>query len=132
SPAEIFYFGSHYNVTAVGISLACIVSATTFVPLFYELEITSIYETLYLAVAQLAPAIALDAGRFRLRGSIGGAVHQLDWDRFDSLNWSPDPRTRLTVWSGTIGVMFGWIPWYGPNQAAFQRFASLPSLTKAK
>ncbi|PAA70392.1 hypothetical protein BOX15_Mlig019145g1 [Macrostomum lignano] len=28
--------------------------------------------------------------------------------------------------------MFGWIPWYGPNQAAFQRFASLPSLTKAK
>uniref|UniRef100_A0A1I8HVS3 Aa_trans domain-containing protein n=1 Tax=Macrostomum lignano TaxID=282301 RepID=A0A1I8HVS3_9PLAT len=44
SPAEIFYFGSNYNVTAVGISLACIVSATTFVPLFYELEITSIYE----------------------------------------------------------------------------------------
>ncbi|PAA75486.1 hypothetical protein BOX15_Mlig024453g1 [Macrostomum lignano] len=205
SPAEIFYFGSYYNLTGIGIALACLVSAFTFVPLFYPLQITSIYEylelrynnkfirywstflyvitsVLYLAVAQLAPAIALDAvmnipqwagiliigvisviytalGGIKaviwsdvfqsffilvgllavvIKASIdsGGLQNVMDvssqWGRLETFDWRADPRVRLTVWSSTIGVMFGWIPWYGPNQAAFQRFASLPTLAKAK
>ncbi|PAA70704.1 hypothetical protein BOX15_Mlig017156g1 [Macrostomum lignano] len=204
-PAEIFYFGSYFNVTAVGITLACLICAYLFVPLFYPLQIISIFEylelryqakfirywgtglyvltsILYLSVAQLAPAMALDAvmgipqwGGILIIGGIsiiytalggikaviwsdvfqsvfiliglvaalikatidsGGPATVFEtnsaWGRFETFNWSLDPRVRLTVWGSSIGVMLTWIPCYGPNQASFQRFASLPTLAKAK
>uniref|UniRef100_A0A1I8FAP8 DUF2126 domain-containing protein n=1 Tax=Macrostomum lignano TaxID=282301 RepID=A0A1I8FAP8_9PLAT len=90
--------------------------------------------TLYLAVAQLAPAIALDAGRFRLRGVYRRCCPPTHIaDRFDSLNWSPDPRTS-TDKSGRAqsAVMFGWIPGTDPTRPLFNGSLPLPSLTKAK
>uniref|UniRef100_A0A1I8IGS6 Sodium-coupled monocarboxylate transporter 1 n=1 Tax=Macrostomum lignano TaxID=282301 RepID=A0A1I8IGS6_9PLAT len=176
-PAEIFYFGSYFNVTAVGITLACLICAYLFVPLFYPLQIISIFEYLELryqakfirywgtglyvltswlnwlqqwlwmlggikaviwsdVFQSVFILIGLVAALIKATIDSGGPATVFEtnsaWGRFETFNWSLDPRVRLTVWGSSIGVMLTWIPCYGPNQASFQRFASLPTLAKAK
>ncbi|GFR93212.1 sodium-coupled monocarboxylate transporter 1-like [Elysia marginata] len=84
APGEIYSFGTSYLLIYIGISLSYVVSAWTVVPLVYPLEVTSIYQYLdmrfhsktltglitgiaaarvvcYMAIALLAPALALQA-----------------------------------------------------------------------
>ncbi|RUS69858.1 hypothetical protein EGW08_022380, partial [Elysia chlorotica] len=84
APGEIYTFGTSYLLIYIGISLSYVVSAWTVVPLLYPLEVTSIYQYLdmrfrskgltglitaiaaarvvcYMAIALLAPALALQA-----------------------------------------------------------------------
>lgn len=52
--------------------------------------------------------------------------------RIEFLDFSPDPRTRHSVWTVTIGGAFFWLYLYGVNQAQVQRACSLPTLKRAK
>ncbi|XP_060553235.1 sodium-coupled monocarboxylate transporter 1-like [Ruditapes philippinarum] len=52
--------------------------------------------------------------------------------RIELANFSPDPRTRHSVWSVSIGGGLFWSYLYGVNQAQVQRQCSLPTLTKAQ
>jgi len=52
--------------------------------------------------------------------------------RIELLNFSPDPKTRHSAWSMSIGAGIFWTYLYGLNQAQVQRACSLPSLKKAQ
>lgn len=83
-PADVFFYGFIYIVSALGIALSFLVGYVTVVPLMYPLHITSLYEYLqlryrseavrmvstivgmfaticYMAIALLSPALALQA-----------------------------------------------------------------------
>ncbi|GFO44797.1 sodium-coupled monocarboxylate transporter [Plakobranchus ocellatus] len=83
-PGEIYTFGTSYLLIYIGISLSYMINAWAVVPLLYPLEVTSIYQYLdmrfhsktltglitgiaatrlicYMAIALLAPALALQA-----------------------------------------------------------------------
>jgi hypothetical protein len=49
-----------------------------------------------------------------------------------SLSFNPDPTTRHTVWSLTIGFFFQWLSIYGVNQSQVQRYISVPNAKTAK
>ncbi|XP_060645920.1 sodium-coupled monocarboxylate transporter 1-like [Drosophila nasuta] len=49
-----------------------------------------------------------------------------------NLNFSLDPRVRITVWNGFWGGLFMWTGHVGLNQSCVQRIVSLPSLGQAK
>ncbi|XP_054091956.1 sodium-coupled monocarboxylate transporter 1 [Zeugodacus cucurbitae] len=48
------------------------------------------------------------------------------------LNFSPDPRTRITVWNSFICGIMMWAGHVGLNQSCVQRIVSLPSLKHAQ
>ncbi|KAH3695821.1 hypothetical protein DPMN_083279 [Dreissena polymorpha] len=52
--------------------------------------------------------------------------------RIEFLDFSPDPRTRHSVWTVAIGSSFFWLYLYGVNQAQVQRACSLPTLRRAQ
>ncbi|XP_052776428.1 sodium-coupled monocarboxylate transporter 1-like [Mya arenaria] len=52
--------------------------------------------------------------------------------RIEFLEFSPDPKTRHSVWTVAIGGSFFWLYLYAVNQAQVQRVCSLPTLRKAK
>ena len=47
-------------------------------------------------------------------------------------DFSPDPRTRHSVWTVSIGGALFWMYLYGVNQAQVQRACSLPTLRRAQ
>lgn len=55
-----------------------------------------------------------------------------DNGRIEFLEFSPDPRTRHSVWTVAIGGAFFWMYLYGVNQAQVQRACSLPTLRRAQ
>ncbi|ELT92965.1 hypothetical protein CAPTEDRAFT_169293 [Capitella teleta] len=54
----------------------------------------------------------------------GGRLHFIDLD--------PDPSSRHTLWSLTIGALFMWLAINGTNQSQVQRAMTCPSLKKAQ
>lgn len=55
-----------------------------------------------------------------------------DHGRIEFLNVSPDPRTRHSIWSVSIGGALFWSYLYGINQAQVQRECTLPTLRRAQ
>ena len=51
---------------------------------------------------------------------------------FDPLFISPDPRIRMTLWSGLIGVFVAFISRYGADQVVMQRYFSARNLRMAQ
>lgn len=51
---------------------------------------------------------------------------------FDPAFLSPDPRIRMTLWSGLIGVFVAFLSRYGADQVVMQRYFSARSLRMAK
>ena len=44
TPSEVFYFGLQWYVCVLTFPLACIISSALYLPVFYRLDITSVYE----------------------------------------------------------------------------------------
>ena len=47
TPSEIFYFGVEWYVCTLTYPIACVISATLFLPVFHRLGLTSVYEVQY-------------------------------------------------------------------------------------
>ncbi len=47
TPSEMYSFGTEWWFAILGIPFAALIASYTFVPIFYKLELTSIYEVLY-------------------------------------------------------------------------------------
>lgn len=81
----------------------------------------------------IAGLVAVLAEGSRLAGGFGRAWEiAAENGRIEFLNFSPDPRTRHSVWSMAVGCGLTWTYLYGVNQAQVQRACALPSLKKAK
>ena len=203
-PAEIYTNGTIFFWIVVAMLIATTGAAHVFVPVFYNLNITSCFQyfemrfgtvarvlasilffiqtLVYMGFVLYAPSLALEAvtgislwgcmigtaAVCTLYTSLGGMKTVLwtdslqftimiaglvavvaegsryaggfanAWDiaaskgRIEFLDFSPDPRTRHSVWTVAIGGSFFWLYLYGVNQAQVQRACSLSSLTKAK
>ncbi|XP_046397417.1 sodium-coupled monocarboxylate transporter 2-like isoform X2 [Ischnura elegans] len=51
--------------------------------------------------------------------------------RIEFFNFDPDPTTRHSFWTVTIGSLFIWLADVSANQGMIQRFLSMPTLKKA-
>ncbi|XP_077555197.1 putative sodium-dependent multivitamin transporter isoform X2 [Haemaphysalis longicornis] len=60
-PAENYYYGTHFAVVNIAYILGTFIAAFVFLPVFYDLQVISVYEVLYTAVMLYAPAVALTA-----------------------------------------------------------------------
>ena len=204
TPAEIYVNGTMYYWIILGMLIATAGAAHVFVPVFYELNLTSCFKYLemrfgrlirmiasilfllqtfvYMGFVLYAPSLAFEAvtgvslwacmvavaGVCTLYTTLGGMKTVLWTDtlqfvimlvgllaaliegsrllggfenawnianergRIEFLDFSPDPRTRHSVWTITFGGAFFWMYLYGVNQAQVQRACSLPTLRRAK
>ncbi|CAG2239125.1 SLC5A6 [Mytilus edulis] len=133
APAEMYTKGTQYYLYTFGQMLAVVMATILFVPLFYPLKMTSMYELIYTGIASFSPSTALFK---QATIEVGGIDHiwklNDEWDRITFWNFNPDPTTRHTFWALVIGGMINWAGTYGASQASIQRFSSLPTLRDAK
>ncbi|XP_072046521.1 sodium-coupled monocarboxylate transporter 1-like, partial [Amphiura filiformis] len=61
TPAETYIYGSMYWLYGFSMIITGFITSCLFIPVFMRLEITSIYEFLYLGIVLYAPALALSA-----------------------------------------------------------------------
>ncbi|KAI0221244.1 Sodium-coupled monocarboxylate transporter 1 [Lamellibrachia satsuma] len=204
TPAEMYVFGTQYWMVWIGYVIMIPLAAYFFLPVFYNLKLTSVFEylemrydrgirlivsimyiinmLLYMALALYTPALALTIvtdlsvwfsvlsvgvvcmfytalggmkavmwtdvfqigimfiGLFAIliKGSLDHGGFGNIWtmmeegDRIHFLDFDPDPRTRHTVWSLSIGASLFWVSVYGVNQAQVQRCLSTPNLRTAQ
>jgi len=87
------------------------------------------FQALVILAGQLALIIkgSMILGGFDKAWEICRERGRINFDEF-----SPDPKTRHSVWSMLVGGACFWMFLYGINQAQVQRCLSVPSLTKAK
>uniref|UniRef100_A0A8C5QTG0 Sodium-dependent multivitamin transporter n=1 Tax=Leptobrachium leishanense TaxID=445787 RepID=A0A8C5QTG0_9ANUR len=82
---------------------------------------TDVIQTLVMFAGQLAVIIV---GTMKV-GSISEVWQiALDNKMISGINWNPDPFTRHSVWSLSIGGVFMMLSLYGVNQAQVQRYLS--------
>lgn len=113
--------------TMVGASFVCTLYTT-----LGGLKTVLWTDSLQLTV-MLAGLVAVLAESSRITGGFAKAwAIAAENGRIEFLNFSPDPRTRHTVWSLAIGASFFWTNLYGLNQAQIQRACSLPTLRQAR
>jgi sodium-coupled monocarboxylate transporter 8/12 len=53
-------------------------------------------------------------------------------DRVEWFNFDPDPRSRHTFWTATIGGFLLWLPLFAATQAQIQRYNSVPTLKDSR
>ncbi|PSN54817.1 hypothetical protein C0J52_02919 [Blattella germanica] len=142
TPTEIYRFGTIYWNVGVSAFLMGMINYYCYLPVFYELQITSTYEGglkavvwtdflqgIVMVVSSLAVIIlgVIHAGGF-------GAVWQRNEEggRINLYDMNPNPFVRATFWSVSIGTTFNWLTGIAVGQAMVQKFMSLPTLTNAK
>ncbi|RWS11142.1 hypothetical protein B4U79_10977, partial [Dinothrombium tinctorium] len=141
-PAEIYIYGFHFWTITLFFPLVIAVTAFLFVPLFYSLNITSIYQggikaVIWTDVFQ-SVIIIVAMLTVTIKGFIDGRGMRNVWslnslyNRTEILDFNPDPLKRNTVWTIGIGLFLNWLSVYSTNQVMFQRYLSLGSLKKAK
>uniref|UniRef100_T1JCV3 Sodium-dependent multivitamin transporter n=1 Tax=Strigamia maritima TaxID=126957 RepID=T1JCV3_STRMM len=58
-PAEIYFFDAGISYSILGMCLAMPVVATCYLPVFYDMKLTSVYELLYISFVLYAPSLTL-------------------------------------------------------------------------
>ncbi|KAK3088216.1 hypothetical protein FSP39_016248 [Pinctada imbricata] len=69
TPAEMYNFNTMYWWISVGFIVAIVGATQIFLPIFYNLKVTSVYQITYMAIVLYGPSLALNAG-LTLWGSI--------------------------------------------------------------
>ncbi|ETE58630.1 Sodium-coupled monocarboxylate transporter 1, partial [Ophiophagus hannah] len=71
TPAEVYRFGSIFLLFAFSYAIMVVISAEVFLPVFYRLGLTSVYEILYTSIVIYSPSLALNkVAGFRLWDSV--------------------------------------------------------------
>ncbi|XP_053109128.1 sodium-coupled monocarboxylate transporter 1-like isoform X2 [Hemicordylus capensis] len=63
TPAEIYIFGVKFGLFALPYVLMVVISAEVFLPVYYRLGISSVYEIFYTGMVIYSPSLALSQGR---------------------------------------------------------------------
>ncbi len=85
-----------------------------------------------IAAAVILAGLASDGG-LRAIVEAGAAGGRLAPARpFDPSFFSPDPRIRITFWSGLIGTFVAFMARYGADQVVLQRYFTARSLSQAR
>ncbi|XP_069699548.1 sodium-coupled monocarboxylate transporter 2-like isoform X4 [Periplaneta americana] len=138
-PSEIYVYGTLYLLVCFSCIFVAVVTNYVYLPVFFELQLTSTYEGGLKAVvwSDLIQAVVM-VGSCLTVVFIG--VHQVGgWQtvieqstaggRINMLDMDPTPTTRNSLWT----VLFGtFVLWSGAmvNQITLQKFLSLPTLAK--
>ncbi|KAK9722155.1 Sodium:solute symporter family [Popillia japonica] len=202
-PADIYRYGITYLLSYMLLPLVIFVGAVVYIPVFYELQVTSVYEylsirfnnkirifasvlftiqfLLFLPIVIYVPALALaqvtgfsahlitpivcsicifyttlgglkavvwtDALQFLVMlgsliiiliigiVSVGGfrVIFETSYaGRRLDISFDPNPLTRDTFWTGTIGNFFMFINYFVINQSSVQKCLALPSFRAVK
>ncbi|PSN35895.1 hypothetical protein C0J52_18975 [Blattella germanica] len=141
-PAEVFYFGTLYWLVNVSSVVVTLIINFIYLPLFYELQLTSTYEGGLKAVVWIdflqsfviiISSIAIIILGVMNVGGMGTVWNKsVEGGRLNMFDMNPSPLVRATFWNVIIGNIFSWMNYCAVNQGMVQKFLALPSLTKAK
>ncbi|PSN54821.1 hypothetical protein C0J52_02922 [Blattella germanica] len=162
APTEVYLYGTLYCWVALSIVFVGIITYYLYLPVFFDLQLTSTYEylelrysrsvrvmasvmctiqlLLYVPIVVYVPALAFSQGRnkgsgvdgFPSRSSDGHSKYCCHNSWSYSHRMNPSPFERLTFWIVVIGNSSNWIGSVAFNQAMVQKFLSLPTLRKAR
>ncbi|XP_055877515.1 sodium-coupled monocarboxylate transporter 1-like isoform X2 [Biomphalaria glabrata] len=142
NPAEIYLYSIMYFWIGVGYFLCIAGASHIYLPMFYQLQVTSAYEGGMKAVlfadsfqvlTMMTALLAVLIKGGMVIGGLGPAWESLKrTNRYIWDDTTVDPSVRHTVWSLAIGGYFTWVAIFGVNQTQVQRAVTTPSLTKAK
>ncbi|KOB73472.1 putative igf2 mRNA binding protein [Operophtera brumata] len=148
-PAEMYTYGTQLWTVVLSEWAVSLTIAIVYLPVFYNLQITSTYEylrlrfdqkvqllgsiifiikmLLYIPIVIYVPALAFS------QGGINDVIEiNKKGDRLDFFNMDPDPTIRHTFWSTVFGNYFSWLASCSVNQAMVQRCLALSSLKRAR
>ncbi|XP_069946558.1 sodium-coupled monocarboxylate transporter 1-like isoform X2 [Cherax quadricarinatus] len=141
-PSEAYYHGVQWWVICAG-QFALPLSAVVFMPFFYELKLTSVYEggmkaVVWTDVLQLFILI-LGLIAVIIKGLIDMGSFQRVWeisvqhDRAGPqiFTYGYDPMERHTVANIVVSALVGKVAQYSCTQTTIQRYVSMKSLTHA-
>ncbi|CAK1555004.1 unnamed protein product [Leptosia nina] len=141
-PAEMYTYGTQLWAIVLSEWIVSVTIALVYLPVFYNLQITSTYEggikavvwtdTLQTILMYFGVVFVLVYGTCRL-GGVGEVLRiNEEGDRLDFFNMDPDPTIRHTFWTTVVGNYFSWLASCSVNQAMVQRCLALSSLKRAR
>ncbi|KAJ9575571.1 hypothetical protein L9F63_007579 [Diploptera punctata] len=141
-PSEIYTYGTLYWVLCLNGPIVGIINHYIYLPVFYELQLTSVYEGGIKAVVWTDFLQGLVMVMASIAVIVLGVIHVggfgIVWERniqggriqfFES---NPSVFQRMSTWSIIIGGISGWTSGLVVNQPMVQRFLSLSSYAKAR
>ncbi|RWS28548.1 sodium-coupled monocarboxylate transporter 1-like protein, partial [Leptotrombidium deliense] len=142
-PSESYKYGTQLFVASILTQpISVLIAANYFVPVFYNLGVTSSYQggmkavvwsDVFQSFVLLAALIAVLLDGLYLPGGFKKVWRDNEsTGRIELFNLYPGPYVRHTFTTVFIGSLLGHVQHYGTNQSLIQRYLSLPSLDKAK
>eukprot|EP00914_Ancora_sagittata_P013224 GHVO01025732.1.p1 GENE.GHVO01025732.1~~GHVO01025732.1.p1 ORF type:complete len:600 (+),score=30.66 GHVO01025732.1:284-2083(+) len=118
-----------FSVWGAVFSVGCVCTFYTTLGGMKAVMWTDVFQIVMMVCGLLAVLIQglIDHGGFSNiidKAREGGRLHFIDLD--------PDPSSRHTLWSLTLGAVFMWLAINGTNQSQVQRALTCPSLKKAQ
>ncbi|XP_067452778.1 sodium/iodide cotransporter isoform X2 [Thunnus thynnus] len=141
-PAEASRYGYKFLYMCLGQSINSLLTAYLFMPVFFQLGITStnqggmkavIWTDVFQIIVMLLGFVAIF-----IQGTVlvGGPALVLEiaynGSRINFNDFDVDPRQRYTFWSLSVGGALVWLSMYGVNQAQVQRYISCRSEREAQ
>lgn len=119
-----------------GINVHMITPAVSAICIFYTtlggLKAVVWTDTLQQIIMMGSSIIVVGLGIIAVGGLDVTWQRSLDGDRIEFFNMDPNPLTRNTFWTVTVGMTFIWLAHVGVNQGMMQRFLALPTLSDAR
>ncbi|PNF16521.1 hypothetical protein B7P43_G07192 [Cryptotermes secundus] len=119
-----------------GINVHMITPAVSAICIFYTtlggLKAVVWSDTLQQIVMMASSIIVMILGIIAVGGLDVMWQRNLDGQRIEFFNLDPNPLTRNSFWTVTVGMTFIWLSHVGVNQGMMQRFLALPRLSAAR
>ncbi|KAG8191760.1 hypothetical protein JTE90_008823 [Oedothorax gibbosus] len=156
-PAETYNYGTQYLMWLLGAPVGALIAAKVFLPVFYEMNVSTAYEylekrfgkttriiasilftvqmILYMAVVLYAPSLALNAvtGLSTWASVVSLAVVCTFYcSLVGPFLTSPSFFDRYTLWGSVLSGLIFSLNTYGTNQAQLQRMLSVGHLGRAQ
>lgn len=119
--------GMGIRIIAPAISVVCIVYTTV-----GGLRTVSLTGSMQLLIMLTASVAILAAGLYDV-GGVGAAWRSMEASgRIEFFNLDPNPLTRTTFWSATVGGSFFWLQMLAVQPNSVQRYLAVPTLSAAR
>ncbi|KAI1293058.1 Sodium-coupled monocarboxylate transporter 1 [Halotydeus destructor] len=141
-PVEAYTFGTMYWTQLAIFPLIIYLTSVHFIPVFYNLGLTSSYEggmkaVIWTDVFQTimmfgSMVLVVVKGIYDAGGPSVVIEKAYRTDRLEPFDFRLDPTVRHSTWAVMIGALINWTSVFGTNQAMVQRYLSIPTLAKAQ
>ncbi|XP_019638104.1 PREDICTED: sodium-coupled monocarboxylate transporter 1-like [Branchiostoma belcheri] len=151
TPAEVYTYGTMFWMFWITYMIMVMVSAHFYLPVFFDLGVTSAYEYLerrfspgirrlgsFTFICQMVCVMLAGFLAVIIQGSINEGGFSEIWriaergQRVEFFNFDPDPRVRHSTWSVLFGGLFTWVAIFGVNQSQVQRYLSVEKKSRAQ